>query len=78
MVANNKNTELACKLNDFLLSPAGAQLVTMGVEGETYTMGEDGKADYIGFEEGKKIGIGDLEDKYGLFTDCLLYTSRCV
>lgn len=71
VVANNKNTELACKLNDFLLSPAGAQLVTMGVEGETYTMGEDGKADYIGFEEGKKIGIGDLEDKYGLFTEGL-------
>ncbi len=61
-------TELLCmKLCDYLISDSGAQLITMGIEGVTYTLGEDGFADYIGFEGKDAVGITDLEAKYGLF-----------
>ena len=68
-IANNKNTELSMKLNDFLLSPAGAELITMGVEGETYTLDEKGMAVYTAFDAGKKVEIGELEEKYGMFLE---------
>ncbi len=62
------DTELLClQLCDYLLSDSGAQLMTMGIEGVTYTMGDDGFADYIGFEGKDAIGISELEEKYGLF-----------
>ena len=66
-VAKNENTELSLKLLDFLLSPAGAELTTMGKEGETYVLNERGKASFPEFEEGKKVEITDLEEKYGMF-----------
>ena len=68
-VANNENTELSMKLNDFLLSPAGAELITMGVEGETYTLDDKGMAVYTEFPAGDKVEIGELEDKYGMFLE---------
>jgi putative aldouronate transport system substrate-binding protein len=68
-VANGSNKDVAMKLVDFLLSPAGSKLATLGVEGETYTM-NDGKVTYIGFEEATP-SIAELEEKYGLFTQSL-------
>ena len=65
-VSQNQNTELALKISDFMLSPAGAQLVTMGTENVTYTIGEDGKAQYIEFPDHNPT-IEELEQKYGLF-----------
>ena len=60
--------ELLClQLCDYLLSDSGAQLITMGIEGVTYTLREDGKADYIGFEGQKGVSINDLESKYGMY-----------
>ena len=66
-VKKGENELLAMKLCDYLLSDSGAQLITMGVEGVTYNLREDGKAEYIGFEGKKGVGINELESKYGLY-----------
>ena len=71
-VKKSKNSELALKLLDYLISPAGAELMTCGIEGVTFNWNADKThADYIGFEEGKVIGINDLEEKYGMFVSGL-------
>ncbi len=64
-VANNDKAEVAMKLLDFCLSPTGIELYCMGVEGETYTIGEDGYADYVGFE-GKVPSLNEREEKWGM------------
>lgn len=66
-VSNNDNAETAFKLLDFVLSPAGKELITMGIEGETYVIGEDGMADYIEFDH--QPTINELEEKYGMFVE---------
>ena len=55
------------KLMDFLYSDAGAELMTCGVRGETFEIGEDGMAKYLEFDEGKKVEITDLTEKYGMW-----------
>ena len=60
-------SEIALKLCDYLLSDSGAQLISMGIEGVTYNLDENGKAEYVGFEGKKGVGINELESKYGLF-----------
>ena len=65
--SNRKNHELALQFSDFLLSEAGAELITMGVEGETYVLDENGMAQYLEFEKDYAITINDLEEKYGMF-----------
>ena len=67
-VANNKKAETAFKLLDFCLSPFGKELITMGIEGETYTIGEDGMAKYIDFPD-TIPAMTDLESKYGMFIE---------
>lgn len=67
-VSNNKKAKTAFKLLDFVLSPAGKQLLTMGVEGETFTIGEDGMADYVEFPD-HIPSINELEEKYGMFIE---------
>ena len=59
--------EVAFKLLDFCLSPAGKELMTMGIEGETYELDEEGMAKYIGFDE--TPSMTDLVEKYGMFTE---------
>ena len=66
-IKKSEKSLLAMQLCDYLLSPEGAELITLGIPGETYEIGEDGFADYYGFEEGKAISIQNLEEKYGLF-----------
>ncbi|GEM_PF-187055 len=68
-VANNDKAETAFKLLDFCLSPAGAELITMGIEGETYVLDENGMAKYIEFPEGEKVDMSKLLQKYGMFTE---------
>ncbi len=63
---SDKIDEAAFKLMDFVASPAGKELITMGVEGETYEMGEDGFAEYYEFP-GDIPTINELEEKYGMF-----------
>lgn len=67
-VANNENAETSFKLLDFVLSPAGAELITMGVEGETYVLDENGMAKYIEFEN-ETPTTTKLQEKYGMFIE---------
>ena len=67
-ITKNERSHLALALSDYLLSESGATLMSMGIEGETYTIGEDGYADYIGYDPEQAIGIKELENKYGLFS----------
>jgi len=64
-VAKTERSEVAMKLLDFCLSPTGIELYSMGVEGETYTIGEDGMADYVGFED-KAPSLNEREEKWGM------------
>ena len=80
-VKKGKNSLLALKLLDYLISENGAELMTCGIEGVTFNWNEDKThAKYIGFEEGKAIGINDLEEKYGMCVSglCRRYDRRCV
>lgn len=63
---SDKIDEASFKLLDFIASPAGKELITMGVEGETYELGEDGYADYYKFPD-KVPSINELEQEYGMF-----------
>ncbi|MGV2788473.1 ABC transporter substrate-binding protein, partial [Clostridium perfringens] len=65
-VANNDNKEASLKLLDYLTSPSGATLVTMGVEGETFKM-EGDNAVYPELTAVPLVDISVLEDRYGLW-----------
>lgn len=71
VISNGPNKILALKLFDYMLSPSGAELITLGIEGETFELDDNGKAKYLGFPEDKKIEITDLEEKYGMFIEGL-------
>ncbi|MBP1995761.1 extracellular solute-binding protein [Paenibacillus eucommiae] len=66
-VANNGNKEAALKLLDYLISPSGSELITIGVEGETFTWGEDGKPVYPGLTDVPLVDIDVLTERYGLW-----------
>jgi len=64
-VKKSDKSLIALKLLDYLLSPSGAELMTVGVPGATYNMdGEEVK--YIGFED-VIPAVTELEDKYAMF-----------
>lgn len=65
-VTNNENADLTVQLCDYLLSESGGQLMTLGIEGVTYEIGEDGFADYLCLEEGESATINTLEP-HGMF-----------
>ncbi len=67
-VLNNNKAETAFKLLDFVVSPAGRELITMGIEGETYTINENGRTIYKGFED-KVPSINEVEEKWGMFLE---------
>ncbi|KIL40410.1 ABC transporter substrate-binding protein [Gordoniibacillus kamchatkensis] len=67
-VANNKNKDIALKLLDYLTSPSGAELVTMGVEGQTFKM-ENGKPVYPELKDVPTVDITALDKKYGLWME---------
>lgn len=79
VVANNPNKEAALKLLDYLTSPSGSSLVTMGIEGETFKM-ENGKAVYPELKDVANVDIKALEKKYGLWLEgmCLRPDKRSV
>lgn len=75
VVANNENTEASMKVIDFLYSELGSELMTMGLEGETYVINEDGTYTYPEIEGTVTINI--LEEKYGMWLEGLyLHPSR--
>jgi putative aldouronate transport system substrate-binding protein len=78
--SQSKNIETCFKLLDFTLSPAGKALITMGIEGETYEIGEDGMAKYLDPEyAGKTPTMSELQDKYGMYVQgmYLSFDRRC-
>jgi len=68
-VANNQNKEAALKLLDYLTSPSGAALVTLGVEGETFNFDATGKPVYPELTDVPLVDIKVLEDRYGLWLE---------
>jgi putative aldouronate transport system substrate-binding protein len=68
VVSNNKNKEIALKLLDYLTSPSGSSLITMGIEGETFKM-ENGKPVYPELKDLPLIDIKSLEKKYGMWIE---------
>jgi len=68
-VANNPNKEVALKLLDYLTSPSGSQLVTLGVEGETFNFDADGKPVYPELANEPLVDIKVLENRYGLWLE---------
>ncbi len=64
-IKNGKNAELSLKLCDYLLSEGGAELMTLGIEGVTYKLREDGTAEYLEFD--KNPNFTELSNKYGMF-----------
>ncbi len=65
-IANKKNQMAALKLIDYLISPSGRFLVTVGQEGVTFEENEKGEKQYIGFG-GRTVTTTELQEKYGLF-----------
>ncbi|MFD0712037.1 extracellular solute-binding protein [Paenibacillus sp. GCM10027626] len=66
-VANNDKKEAALKLLDYLASPSGATLVTVGVEDEIFKIDENGKVVYPELTDVPLVDIKVLEDRYGLW-----------
>ncbi|TLS54068.1 extracellular solute-binding protein [Paenibacillus antri] len=66
-IAKNENTEVSMKLMDYLTSPSGAELMTVGQQGENYELGADGKVVYPELKDLDLIEIKVLEDKYGMW-----------
>ncbi|MGZ9586747.1 extracellular solute-binding protein [Paenibacillus marinisediminis] len=69
VVANNDKQEIALKLLDYLSSPSGLELVTMGVEGETFNFNAAGKPEYPGLKDVPLVDIKVLEENYGLWIE---------
>lgn len=68
-VANNDKKEIALKLLDYLSSPAGGALVTLGAEGENFHFDENGKPVYPELSDVDNVDIKVLEDRYGLWLE---------
>ncbi|MCM2997969.1 extracellular solute-binding protein [Paenibacillus cellulositrophicus] len=68
-VANNKNKEAALKLLDYLTSPSGGELMTVGVEGVNFEWGQDGRPVYPELKDLPLVDIGVLEDRYGMWLE---------
>ena len=67
-VLNNDKKLLSFKLLDYLLSPSGIELTSLGIESQTYFYNSDGQLQYLGFSD-DRIHRRDLEERYGLFIE---------
>jgi putative aldouronate transport system substrate-binding protein len=68
-IANNENKEIALKLLDYMTSPSGSQLMSLGVEGQTFTLDKNNKAVYPELKDVPLVDITVLNDKYGLWLE---------
>ncbi|NUU79096.1 extracellular solute-binding protein [Paenibacillus xylanilyticus] len=68
-VAKNKNTETSLKLLDYLTSPSGSELMTLGVEGVNFEWGEDGYPVYPELMDLPLVDITVLEDRYAMWLE---------
>ncbi len=70
-VTNNGKKLLSLKLLDYLLSPSGAELMTLGVQSKTFQLEKDDSIKYLGFSENQTISIQELQERYGMFIEGL-------
>lgn len=68
-VSNNNNKEAALKLLDYLTSPSGSELITLGVEGVNFNFDENGKPVYPELADLPNVDIKALEDHYGMWVE---------
>ncbi|MEQ7052025.1 extracellular solute-binding protein [Paenibacillaceae sp. P-4] len=68
-IADNDNKEVALKLLDYLTSPSGGDLMTLGVEGVNFKWGEDGYPVYPDLANLPLVDISVLEDRYGMWQE---------
>ncbi len=68
-VAKGKNEEAALKLLDYLTSPSGSELITLGIEGQHYTIDANGNVTYPNITDVEKIEITTLEERYGAWVE---------
>lgn len=68
-VANNDNKEAAMKLLDYLTSPSGSELMTVGVEGVNFNWDENGKPVYPELTDVPLVDIKVLEERYGMWLE---------
>lgn len=70
-VANNERKEISLKLLDYLTSPSGAELMTVGIKDVQYTLGADGKVVYSELKDVPKVDINTLSGKYGMWIESM-------
>jgi putative aldouronate transport system substrate-binding protein len=68
-VANNDNKEAALKLLDYLTSPSGSELMTLGVEGVNFNFDANGKPVYPELSDLATIDINALTERYGMWVE---------
>ncbi len=81
-VSKTDNAEIAFKLLDFMSSPAGAEFITMGIEGDTYVFDENGVVKHPAYTYADADNTPDMNklmEKYGLYTEGLYqsFDKRC-
>ncbi len=64
-IANGKNALAALKMMDYLTSPSGSELITMGIKDKHFVLGPDGKVQYPSITDVAKVEITTLEDRFG-------------
>lgn len=70
-VSNNKNKEAALKLMDYMTSPSGSELMTMGIKDLEFTLDANGKPVYPGLKDVPKVDISTLMATYGSWAESL-------
>jgi len=68
-IANNKNALAALKMMDYLTSPSGSELITMGIKDKHFVFDENGKVKYPYITDVEKIEITTLEERYGCWVE---------
>ncbi len=68
-VAKGKNELIALKLLDYLFSPEGSELTSIGIEGETFFFNEDGRPEYPELKDEPLVDINVLETRYGMWIE---------
>ncbi len=73
-VAAGAKEEAALKMLDYMTSPSGSELFTIGIEGETFEW-EDGKPVYPELKDEPLIDINLLMDRYGMWVEGMYVNS---
>ncbi|MDO4765391.1 MAG: extracellular solute-binding protein [Eubacteriales bacterium] len=68
-VSKGENELVALKLLDYLSSPEGSELFTLGVEGVNFEFDADGKPVYAELKNESLIDIRTLEKNYGMWIE---------